>query len=211
MPMKSSISADRNVSRSRVWVVSAVVAALVAGGLAAWQLWPSEGPPPVAVPRFVCAEKIPGKLVSDLLPRTGKAFHEDVDYRFEPTPSGQGPSCLLSAGGRGITINYFRLLGEEFLTDLPSKYEQRSKQPGFRPLDLGNAHGYSGSHSAGITLDCSTSKLPGIVVVSVDGRGFPEEEQEGVRSGFTDLVADSLRVARATMKCADSEEVHAQG
>ncbi|WP_143658893.1 hypothetical protein [Streptomyces sp. SA15] len=176
---------------------------LALAALAAWRLWPADTEPAVAVPERVCGGKLPGTLAAEVLPSRGAAFEEETENGFEPPQPG-GPECRFSAGGRGVTVWYMRLVdaGSGLVGQWTRKFELRAGQSGFDPLTLGGASGYSGSHSAGITFSCPSADDKGVLVISVEGRGFPEKEDAGIREGFAALAGETLRVAaQDIVKC----------
>ncbi|MFJ4919941.1 hypothetical protein [Streptomyces sp. NPDC088725] len=175
--------------------------ALALTGLVVWYFWPSKDPV-VAIPQRVCGEKLSGKIVSELLPKTGSAFNEDVDNKFELQDGRPAPTCILWAGDRGITLVYYKITGSDFVREWRTDYKRKAEQSEFRTVTGGNTVGYSGSHSAGIIADCTTPEDEGIVAVSAEGPDFPDEENEKVRKNFATLAAETLRVAaQDILKC----------
>lgn len=179
------------------------VVVLALAALAAWWLWPADTEPVVAVPERVCGGKLPGPLAAEVLPGRGAAFEEETENGFEPPRPG-GPECRLSAGGRGVTVHYMRLVDvdDELVDEWTNKYDRQAGQSGFAPLTLGGVNGYSGSHSAGITFGCPSADDKGVLVISVEGPGFPENGDAGTREGFAALAGETLRVAaQDVVKC----------
>lgn len=187
-----------------LWVAVALVA-VTSAGVAAWMFRPASKPL-VSIPERVCAKSLPGKAVTELLPKRGKEYRDYISGadKFDVPHTGPAPDCDLSGGGRWIRVKYNQHLNSDTIKNADKAKEQVAREgaePGSVPLRLGDARGYAWKHAAVLHLDCPEGKFPGIVEVSVDDRREFQADSSDAEA-FAALAADTLRLAgRKVYRC----------
>lgn len=188
--------------KSKLWVAfSAVVA--VSAGVAVWRLWPSHEPA-VSVPARVCTKTLPAEAVTQLLPKSGKKYHEyisgSIGFGAPDRPEEPPPSCKFSGGGRRVSIEHNHVFNSDSLgvwsaDEARRKVEKESKLQGSVPVSLGRSYGYTRERGAVLLLDCRDRDMEGVIEVSVRDQD-DSVSAESDAAAFAELAADTMRLAR---------------